>query len=301
MPMLRFTTSRAMGLAIALTLGSVATAAAQTDTTRTGPRRSRSQLPVRKQQPARGGETTPAPTTGTATNTMAPSRVDTLLVSRTDTTVVMCNCATTQAASTGEVLPLIPARIQRWFGNGLSVGIGGASTHPVGSNMQAYNPGWGINVPITWDPPKSPLGVRLNLGYEEFNAAAAFGVADAVKHSAELDAKFRVPFGRFLKATSGIYLVGGAGVHRFTNYNESVFLTNNLYNTQWSTPALNAQVAQQARSESRTQVSWGPNIGAGLSLGVAMAELFAEARYSRIFTPGKALNYVPIVAGVSFH
>lgn len=295
--MIRFTTSRAIGLAAALTLGSVATAAAQQDTTRTAPRRSRSQLPVRKEQ---NPSTTQTPAASGMTGATA-SRTDTLLVSRTDTTIVMCNCATTQAASTGEVLPLIPARIQRWFGNGLSIGLAGASVHPVGDLMQSYNPGWGINVPVTWDPPKSPLGVRLNLGYTEFNSASSFGVADATQWSGNVDAKFRVPFGRFLKATSGAYLVGGAGVHHFTNYNESVFLTNRLYNTKYSNPVNNAQVAAAAAGESKSNTSWGTNVGAGLSLGVAMAELFAEARYTRVYTPGKAINYVPIVAGVSFH
>ena len=33
----------------------------------------------------------------------------------------------------------------------------------------------------------------------------------------------------------------------------------------------------------------------------AMAELFAEGRYTRVYTPGKAINYIPIVAGVAFH
>jgi len=290
--MLRFTTSRAMGLTVALMLGAVATASAQQDTTRT-PRRSRSQLPIRKEQPTT--ETTPAP---------APTTVtvhDTTFVGRSDTTVVMCNCATTQAASTGEVLPLIPAKIQRWFGNGLSLGIGGASVHPVGDAMQSYNPGWGISVPLTWDPPKSPLGARLNVQYQEFNSASPSGVEDATQWAVNADAKFRVPFGRFMHATSGAYLVGGVGVHHFTNYSSSVYLTNNLFQTKYSNPALNSQIAASAPSQPDSKTSFGTNAGAGLSLGVGFAELFGEARYTRVYTPGKAINYIPIVAGVSFH
>jgi hypothetical protein len=293
--MLRFTTSRAIGLAAALTLTGVATATAQDP----APRRSRSQLPVKKEQPATPTpESTPASST---TGTMQTVGRDTVLVGRSDTTIVMCNCATTQTASAGEVLPLIPARVQRWFGNGLSIGVAGASVHPVGDLMQSYNPGWGVNVPISWDPPKSPLGARVNLGYTEFNSASSFGVADATQWSANADLKFRVPFGRFMKATSGAYVVGGAGVHHITNYNSSIFLTNNLYNTKYSTPALNQQVAADARSQSKSQTSIGTNAGVGLSLGVGAAELFAEGRYTRVYTPGKAINYVPIVAGVSFH
>ncbi|AHG91926.1 hypothetical protein J421_4389 [Gemmatirosa kalamazoonensis] len=302
--MLRFTTSRAMGFAVALTLGAVATASAQQDTTRSAPRRSRSQLPIRKEQPATPStETTPSSSSSSSTSSSTytmPAR-DTVLVGRSDTTVVMCNCATTQSASTGEVLPLIPARIQRFFGNGLSLGLAAGSVHPVGDAMQSYNPGWGINVPLTWDPPHSPLGARLVAAYTEFNSASSVGVADATQWSLGGDLKFRVPFGRFLKATSGAYLVGGGAVHHFTNYNRSIFLTNNLYNTKYSSPALNAQVAAAAQSQSSSNTSLGTHAGLGLSLGVGPAELFGEARYTRVYTPGKAVNYIPIMAGVSFH
>jgi hypothetical protein len=49
------------------------------------------------------------------------------------------------------------------------------------------------------------------------------------------------------------------------------------------------------------QTNLGIHGGVGLSLGVGPAELFAESRYERVYTPGRAINYVPIVAGVTFH
>jgi len=295
----RFTTSRAIGLAIALTLGTVATASAQQDTTRTAPRRSRSQLPVRKEQPS----TQSTPSSSTTTSTYVPTAGrDTLYVGRSDTTIVMCNCAATQAAATGEVLPLIPARIQRWFGNGLYLGLGSGAALPVGDMINAYNPGWGINVPIGWDPPKSPLGVRVNLGWNSFNSASpAQVVNDAKEYSAALDAKFRVPFGHFLHSTSGAYLVGGGAVHHFTNYNESIYRSNNFVNQRFNTPAQNSAIISNSANVSAGQTNLGIHGGVGLSLGVGPAELFAEGRYTRVYTPARAINYVPIVAGVTFH
>lgn len=291
--MTRFDTTRAIGLAVALTIGAATVASAQSDTTRTGPRRSRSQLPVRKEQPA-----TPAPET---TSSM-PVRHDTTFIGRTDTTVVMCNCATTQAASTGEVLPLIPARIQRWFGNGLSIGVAPGAAFAVGDFMQSYNPGWGINAPITWDPPHSPLGARVNLTYANFHSAAGqLGIANVRSWGANADAKFRVPFGHFLGATSGAYLVGGVGLQHFSDYNRSIFLTNNLYGTKYAGPDLNARVLAQAPSQPSSKTSFATNGGLGLSMGVGFAELFAEGRYTRVYTPGKAVNYIPVVAGVALH
>jgi hypothetical protein len=300
--MLRFTASRASGLALALTLASVATAAAQTtpdSTNRTGPRRSRSQLPVRKDAPSTT-ETTPSSTS----SSMAPAgRTDTLLVSRTDTTVVMCNCATTTVATAaGEVLPLIPARIQRWFGNGLYVGVGSGAALPLGDMMNSYNPGWGVNVPIGWDPKASPLGVRVNLGYTALNSASPSQVVnDAKMWSAALDAKLRIPFGKFVGATSGAYFVGGGSVHHFTNYNESIYRSNNFVNTNFSSEANNNAVIASSSSVNASQTSAGIHGGVGLSLGVGIAELFTEARYTRVYTPGRAVNYLPIVAGLTFH
>jgi len=292
--MIRFDTSRAIGLALALTMGATA-ASAQTDSTRT-PRRSRSQLPVRKEQPT-------TPTTETpSTSSTAPMGRDTLYVGRSDTTIVMCNCATTQTASAGEVLPLIPARIQRFFGNGLYVGLGSGAMLPQGDLMNSYNPGWGVNVPIGWDPKASPLGVRVNLGYTSLNSASpAEVVADAKVWSAALDAKFRVPFGHFIGSNSGVYFVGGGAVNHFSNYNESIYRSNNFVNTRFSTPANNAAVIANSSSQGSGQTNLGIHGGVGLSLGVGPAELFAESRYERVYTPGRAINYVPIVAGVTFH
>ena len=300
--MIRFNTSRAIGFAVALTLGTAVTASAQD-----APRRSRSQLPVRKEQPTTPStESTPSSsTTGSTTGSSSTSSMgrDTLYVGRSDTTIVMCNCATTQTASSaGEVLPLIPARIQRWFGNGLYVGVGSGAMLPQGDMMNSYNPGWGVNVPIGWDPPKSPLGVRVNLGYAKFTSPVASSLqADAKQYNAALDLKLRVPFGHFLHATSGAYLVGGGAYHRFTNYNQSIYRSNNFIGTQYSTPANDQAIVSSSNNQSSSSNNWGIHGGAGLSLGVGFAELFAESRYTRVYTPGRAINYVPIVAGVTFH
>jgi len=294
--MLRFNASRAIGFAMALTLGTVATTSAQD-----APRKSRSQLPVRKEQPATPTtETTSTSTTSTATTTTMGR--DTLYVGRSDTTIVMCNCATTQSTSAGEVLPLIPARIQRFFGNGLYVGLGSGAMLPQGDLMNSYNPGWGVNVPIGWDPKASPLGVRVNLGYTSLNSASPSEiVSDAKVWNAALDAKLRVPFGRFIGASSGVYFVGGGSVNHFTNYNESIYRSNNFVNTQFSNSTNNAAVIANSSSQGSGQTSLGIHGGVGLSLGVGPAELFGEARYTRVYTPGKAVNYIPIMAGVSFH
>jgi hypothetical protein len=317
MKTLRFTTTCAIGAALALTFGAAITeAAAQTDTTRRTPERPSADR-VRK-------ETTTTPTTGTmgsgttTTGAMGETmmRRDTVYVGRSDTTVVQCNCAAAQAtASAGEVLPLAGLR-QRLFGNGLYAGLGAGTTLPVGDAYKAYNEGWGFNAVLGWDPKASPVGVRATFGYQTLNGRAVgptvrdplgnadiisdFGGSgvDAKQISALIDAKLRVPFGRFLGATSGVYALAGAGIHHFRDYNSTLFLTNQFYGRGI---ANDGALLSNSRNASDNTTRLGLNAGLGTSLGIGTAEIFLEGRYERVFTEFRAVNYVPVILGVSIH
>jgi hypothetical protein len=323
MKTLRFTTTCAIGAALALTLGASfeEAAAQQTDSTRraetarpSATRRDRVQKESggMSTMPATGGAT--AGTTGTMAQPMAR---DTVYVSRTDTTIVQCNCAAAQASG-GEVLPFRGLR-QRLFGNGLYAGLGAGATIPVGDAYKAYNEGWGLNAVVGWDPKASPVGVRATLGYQTLNGRATgpqirnplgrvdiindFGGSgnDAKQISALVDAKLRIPFGRFLGATSGAYALAGAGVHHFRDYNSTLFLTNQFYGRGLNAPSTDAALLASSRNESANATRFGLNGGLGLSLGIGTAEVFAEGRYERVFTANRAINYVPVVLGVQIH
>lgn len=321
MKTLRFTTTCAIGAALALTLGaSINEAAAQTDTTRREPTRpSAERQRVRKEAT---GQTTP--TTGQPTTPMTPSggtammRRDTVYIGRSDTTVVQCNCAAATQAAAGEVLPFRALR-ERLFGNGLYAGLGGGATIPVGDAYKAYNEGWGLNAVVGWDPKASPIGVRGTVAYTTLNGRAAgpqirnplgrvdvindFGGSgvDAKQISALVDAKLRIPMGRFLGATSGVYALAGGGIHHFRDYNSTVFLTNQFYGRGINSFNGDASLLSASRSESESATRLGLNAGLGASLGIGTAEVFAEARYERVFTQFRALNYVPVILGVQIH
>jgi hypothetical protein len=329
---LRFTISRALGLAVALSLGSAVSAAAQQPPTARERRDER--MRVRKEQ--RDTATTPAPTPTPTTSTpttaapMTPtpttsSEVTTATTSSMtgevgrirDTVVVQCNCGSTTTASGGEVIPLIRPRGPKLFGNGMYLGLSAASTLPVGDLYKAYSEGWGANGYLGWDHKASPVGLRLSVGYNEFNGRMpgptirrGLGRMDVINdfggsgvdgraYNAALNGKFRVPFGRFKGATSSVYGLAGGSVHHIRDYNRSFFLTNNFYGRGITNN--DAGILTQSNSESENLTRFGWNAGAGASLGFGNTELFVESTYNRVFTPGRAINFLPLVVGLQIH
>ncbi len=284
---LKFTTTRAIGAAIALTLGSVASVAAQT--------------PVRKDVP-RQPAPTPAPT---PMPEPAPAPVQAPTPIPMPDTVVQTT--TTTEVSTGEAMPM--DRGTR-FGNGFYVGLAGQAAFPQNRLNDFYRTGYGAEGHIGWDPANSPLGLRLNLGYTQLNADTRRGATlptggvnsyrDPQIYQGTLDAKLRLPFGRLLGATSGLYAVGGGGVHYFRNYANTLGQTTNVGtvggNGQGST---GGNVTNTFNSEDKTR--FGANVGGGLSFGIAGASLFAETRYVRVFTPNTDIDYLPVTLGLTFN
>src|SRR5947208_2731767 len=158
---LRFSTTRALGAAIVLTLGSVASA-------QTPVRKDTPSTPVRKDTPTPAPAPAPAPEPAPAPAPMpapapapAPAPVDTM----TSTTT------TTTTTSSGDVPA--PAPTMR-LGSNWYIGVAGAGVIPQNSLRNYYDTGWGVEVPIGWDPAGSPLGLRLNLGYARLNGKNGF-------------------------------------------------------------------------------------------------------------------------------
>jgi len=193
------------------------------------------------------------------------------------------------------------------FTNGFYIGIGAGTSMPIQTLRNAYNPGLNISVPFGWDAPLGPLGIQGTVSYNNFDARSTFrdaattGATNALAAvnpqiwSGLADLKLRLPFmGRFLGGgTTGLYVIGGGGVHWLRNYSSTFGVTNPGTN-------INDQGQQTASvSNSGSLVRFGLNGGAGLTLGLGAAELFVESRYVRIFTSAERTSYVPILAGIT--
>ena len=287
---LRFTTSRAIGAAIALTI-SASAAAAQTLPVRKDP------MPVRKETPTPAPTPTPVTPAPTPAPEPAPAPMAVDTTPRVDTTTSVTTTTTTTVESTGEVLP--PMRTTR-FGNGLYFGIQGGANFPQNEINNVYEAGVGAGAQLGWDPVNSPLGLRVNAMWNRLNGKdVADGpinnvtfnnVPNADLYSVFGDAKLRLPFGRFLGATSGLYAVGGGGVTYFRNY------ANFTGGTGIGT---GNSVTNTFNPEDKTQFAL--NGGGGLSFGVGNVSLFVEGRYVRVFTQGPRTDYVPVTVGLTFH
>jgi len=194
------------------------------------------------------------------------------------------------------------------FNNGFYIGLAAGASMPTGGVRNAYNAGLNISVPFGWDAPLGPLGFQGAVTYNTFGARSTFrdgnGTDGAVAltnvnpqiWSALGDVKLRLPFmGRFFGGgTTGLYVIGGAGLHYMRNYSATFGVTNPGTN-------INDEGVQTADLRSNgSLMRFGVKGGGGVSLGLGAAELFVESRYVRIFTAAQRTNYIPIVAGITF-
>lgn len=267
--------------------------------------RSSTRIPISKEPVTRTDTAS-----GTVDTTMVqPTKVDTTTVTPVivDTTTVRDTMAVVPPPPrpTAETTVVAPPVVVRHYGNGFYIGVGGGMNVPTGAIRDAYDPGFNVTVPIGWDAPTGPLGLRLDLSYNQLDARSVLrNNGNAVTTtstnpqiwSAMADAKFRLPFtGRFIGgATTGLYAIGGIGAHYLRNYSSTLGLTNPSTN-------INDQGVQAASLQDNGSL-WrmGANVGGGVSFGLGSTELFVESRYVHIFTKDQATSYVPIILGVSF-
>jgi hypothetical protein len=281
---LRFSTTRAIGAAIAITLGSVSTAMAQTPVRKDTPAPAPTPTPVTKEAPAPAPMPAPAPAPTPAPDTTASLPAPAPAPVLTDTTTTVTTTTTT-TTSTGE-LPMMRTR-SGWY-----LGLGGAAEIPQNAMRDYYRTGWGVEGQLGWDPVNSPLGLRLNLGYARLQNQTQFSqLRDPQIYQAVGDAKLRLPFGRGL--LSGLYAVGGGGVYYFRNYDATLNLTTN------PGTGTGGNVTNTFNPEDKTQ--FGANVGGGVQFGLGNATLFVESRYVRIFTSTRNSDMVPIAAGLTFN
>ena len=255
--------------------------------------------------PTPAPQQTPAPTPASepmATPAPTPAPVDSSSMMRDSSmssSSTSTTTSTTTTTSTNETQP--PMGRTTRFGNGLYFGVQGGANFPQNEINSYYETGYGAGAQLGWDPTNSPLGLRVNAMWNRLNGKDLQNATiNGVRYQSDLqnadlyatfaDAKLRLPFGRFLGATSGLYAVGGGGVTYFRNYNNFASTTG--------TPA-GQNVTRTFNNEDVTRFAL--NGGGGLSFGVGAVSLFVEGRYVRVFTQGRNTDYVPVTLGLTFH
>jgi len=182
------------GIAAALTLGMLSTAAAQRTTAPT------KKVPVTKEAP---GEV---------------AKVDTVMVHDTVTVAGATVYRRDTLTLTGPTITrwdtvsvvTVPGYLDR--GNGLYFGLGAGSYYPSGGLGGGQIPGYAFQANLGVDPAGSPLGLRLTAGLarpDEEQATANLGGRPSVLNFTG-DLKLRLPFFKGSRFPSfGLYAVGG--------------------------------------------------------------------------------------------
>jgi opacity protein-like surface antigen len=163
----------------------------------------------------------------------------------------------------------LAGRFNGWYFN-----LGGGLSMPRGALDDLYGNGWNVTGSVGWHPTQSAFGVRFDATYDRLNgqsfpAGSPNELADASILAGLGEVTLRIPRALGLNP----YIVGGGGVYRFSDYGG-------------------------AGSESSTEFGW--NVGGGLRFGWGFTSLFVESRYMSVGTPGERATYVPIILGITF-
>ena len=184
-------------------------------------------------------------------------------------------------------------RSARRYNSGFYMAIAGGSTMPMGtlktSTTSSYDMGWNATVPFGYDFARIPLGIRFDLAMDNLAAKTTltdpFGnpMKNVAIYSVSGGLKLNIPI---FRTPSRFYLIGGAGAHRITGYATAVDSTATIQNA-------------------KTDIGWYG--GGGINLRFGRTAFFVESRYINIdmktppagFAFQKA-NYLPVILGIEF-
>ena len=145
--------------------------------------------------------------------------------------------------------------------------LGAGVSMPQSDFKDGYNNGFNVTGSAGWHKWNSPLGLRLDVGYDRFGVKGG-GSTNANIWSGLGQVTLKIP--QVLAVSP--YLVAGGGVYRLSS--------------------------SGAGSTSSTKGGW--NAGGGVTFGVGMAKLFIEGRYNNVSTEFVKTKFVPVILGISF-
>jgi len=201
---------------------------------------------------------------------------------------------TARTATTADTIrtPVTPTMSSESYGTRRTswyLGLGAGPNVPTGAVNDFYKTGFNVEVPIGYQPVRSPLGFRVDLGYSRFNGRdAGTNGLTAQPNDPNIwsaTANLTLDLMKFGQDRRGaLYLVGGGGVFRFTDFFNTDGTDNNVSSAFEGSPVTKG----------------GLTGGAGLSLPVGGASLFVESRYTTAYTQGEETRWVPIVLGLKW-
>ncbi|HEY4303442.1 MAG TPA: hypothetical protein VGM82_03185 [Gemmatimonadaceae bacterium] len=259
------------------------------------------------------------PVSKEAPGEVAPPRVDTVTVYKTDTLRMQGRVDTLRLTNTvtrvDTVVQSVPMVMHHK--GGLYFGLGGGIGLPYGSIRTVNQPGEMAQLQLGWQGINNPLGFRLDGTWNRFARNPEYGTIPFGDRSnllgLNLDARLNLPFfnktlGSSVRMTP--YLLGGGSYIRYNNLRIKQDVDNGAACTGVG-PAC-AQVAVDGGGSNVANDSWhgdwGFNFGGGIGFHSGKKEVFIESRGIRFNhdsngnspNPFKAAYQVPIIFGVNF-
>ena len=283
-----------LGIAAALTLGMLSTAAAQgTKTTKKKPTPKTTTTTTTTTKTAKS--TTTVPVTKEATGEVVPIH-DTVTVYRRDTVTLYRRDTLTVTGPTitrwdTVSVVSIPGWLNR--GNGAYFGLGAGPYYPSAGLGGGQIPGYAFQMNLGVDPAGSPLGVRVTAGLarpDESQPWSNLGGRPSVGNLTA-DLKLRVPFFSGTRFPNfGLYAVGGGAMAFFKDLRLE---TETVKNVQLF----------PTNADHSWQHGFGYDFGAGATLSMGHSrELFLEGRVINFYKTGFESNHqVPIILGVNWY
>jgi len=142
-------------------------------------------------------------------------------------------------------------------------GVAAGAAIPTSDLSNAFNTGFNVTGVLGFQPDMIPLGVRVDVAYNQFGRKVAGANAHFTSVTGNL--VYKIP-------STGVspYLIGGAG----------------WYNT--------------ATGGASSENDFGWNLGGGITLPLSGFETFIEARYNQVQVTGGSLKFIPVTFGVMF-
>src|SRR4051812_33437282 len=264
------------GIAAALTLGMLSTAAAQGK--KATPTKT---VPVTKE------------VAGEVVRVDTVRRVDTVTVTgptvyRRDTITV-----TGPTVTRWDTVSVVTTPGYLDMGNGVYFGLGAGSYYPSAALGSGQIPGYAFQMNLGVDPAGSPLGIRLTAGVARPDESQQFGSLGArpTIFNGTADLKLGLPIFRSSRFPQfGLYAVGGGAYIRGQD-------------VRYQTEAT-ATTPKGTAIESGYHDSWGWNAGGGATLGLGhKRQLFLEARAINYSAGSQFENahQLPIILGVNWY
>jgi len=269
---------------------------------------------------AQARSTRKIPVSKEAPGEIAPPRVDTVTVYKTDTLRMQGRVDTLRLTNTvtrtDTVVQAVPM-ITRHIG-GLYLGLGGGVGLPYGSIRTVNEPGELAQLQVGWQGLNNPLGFRLDGTWNKFARNPQYGTVPFGDRSnvmnLNLDGRLDLPF--FNKTLGSSvkfrpYLIAGGSYVRYNNLRIKL----NDDNAAVAAGGFGPEHAVLANDNSTTVTpddswhdDWGFNFGGGLGFHAGKKEIFIESRAIRWQhhsngvspDPFKAAYQVPIVFGVNW-